>query len=324
VMTEELFDPPRFLRNTTLQNILASSKLRCIRRDRMRARAVEQILDAGEGVRLQGFYSENREQARGLVILLHGWEGSEKSAYIVTTGRILFEAGYSVFRLNLRDHGDSHHLNRGLFFGTLLRESFSGVKAVADRHAHQPAFLVGFSMGGNFAIRIARHCLEEPIPNLRRVFCVNPPLKPMEATRRIDAIPLLRRYFIRKWRRSLARNQALYPDLYDFSEAFAAGSCWEMTEILLRQYSSYPDPATYFGEYTLTENYLDRIEIPMSIITADDDPIIAAADFRHAKRSPAVELSLQPYGGHCGYIVNLRLQAWYWQFMLDRMRPESG
>lgn len=319
-MTTKPFNPPGYLKNATLQSILASSRLRSLGANRMRSQAVEQILDVGAGVRLQGFYSENEASARGLVILLHGWEGSEKSAYIVSTGRFLYEQGYSIFRLNLRDHGESHHLNEGLFFGTLLQESFNGVKAIAGLHPHLPTSLIGFSMGGNFAIRIARHNLEDSIPNLQRVFCVNPPLNPLEATRRIDTIPLMRKYFIRKWRRSLSKNQTLYPHRYDFSEAFEADSCWEMTEILLRQYSAFPDPATYFGAYTLTKGYLDRIELPLSIITAADDPIISADDFRKAKLSGSVELSLQPYGGHCGYIENLRLRAWYWRFMLERLQ----
>ncbi|MBU2644660.1 alpha/beta fold hydrolase [bacterium] len=316
---ETTFIPPYYLKNTTLQTMLASSKLRTLGRNRMRDAAIEQILFVGGGVRLQGFYSKTSPPARGLVILIHGWEGSAGSAYIVSTGRFLFNAGYDVFRLNLRDHGESHSLNEGLFFGTLLEESFNGVKVIAGQHPQTPVYLLGFSMGGNFAIRIARHTIQSPIPNLKQVFCINPPLDPMQATLNIDRIPLIRKYFIRKWRRSLTKNQRLYPEKYDFSEAFAEKTCWGMTELLLNQYSDYRDPALYFGEYTLKEGYLDRIELPLTIVTAEDDPIIAVDDFRQARLSDAVELAIQPFGGHCGYIQNLKLTAWYWQFILKRL-----
>lgn len=322
-MSTTVFNPPNYLKNTTLQNILASSKLRSLGKNRMRDVAVEQILDAKEGVRLQGFYSKSDQPAKGLVILLHGWEGSSESAYIVTTGRVLFEAGYDVFRLNLRDHGESHHLNEGLFFGTLLLESFSGVKAVAEQHSHLPVYLTGFSMGGNFAIRIARHCLDDPIPNLQHVFCINPPLDPMQATRRIDTSSLFRKYFMRKWRRSLRKKQLSFPDLYDFSFAFEEGSCWAMTEVMLKRFSDYLDPATYFGGYTLKEGYLDTVELPLTIVMSEDDPIISVADFKNARLSRSVELELQPAGGHCGYIENLRMTAWYWQLMLDRFQASA-
>ena len=48
---------------------------------------------AGEGVRLKGYHSAVKETPKGLVILIHGWEGSAESAYIVNTGRYLFRHG---------------------------------------------------------------------------------------------------------------------------------------------------------------------------------------------------------------------------------------
>lgn len=313
------FIPPFYLRNTTLQTVLASSKLRTRGRNRMRANAIEVILDAGDGVRLQGFYSKNGRSAKGLVILIHGWEGSTESAYIVSTGRYLFDAGYDIFRLNLKDHGESHHLNEGLFFGTLLQESFNGVKAIADQHSQMPLFLIGFSLGGNFAIRMAHRCNTMPIINLKHVFCINPPLDPLQATLRIDSTPLLKLYFIKMWRRSLIKKQRLYQKKYDFSEAFALNSCWQMTELLLRQYSDYRDPATYFGEYTLKKGYLNEVQLPLTVIMSEDDPIISADDFRITPLAEAVELAIQPFGGHCGYIENLKFTAWYWRFILKRL-----
>ena len=81
----------------------------------MVASAREMILDAGEGIRLLGFHSPQPDKrAKGLVILLHGWEGSSDSTYILRAGRCLYRHGYDVFRLNYRDHGESHHLNEGL------------------------------------------------------------------------------------------------------------------------------------------------------------------------------------------------------------------
>lgn len=319
-MEQDLFKPPFYLRNSTLQNILASSKIRTWGKNRMRTCAVERILEIQGGVRLQGFHSRHNSTAKGLVVLIHGWEGSEKSAYLVTTGKILFDAGYDVFRLNLRDHGESHHLNKGLFFGTLLEESFNAVQMLAEDHSDQPISLIGFSMGGNFAIRIAKRCLQHPILNLKHIFCINPPLDPMQATQRIDEIPLMRYYFTKKWHRSMRKKQQLYPTKYDFSDAFAEKSIMDMTELLLKRYTDYPDASTYFGKYTLKSGYLNKIQIPLSIITSEDDPIISANDFRELTLSDKIELIIQPFGGHCGYIQNLRFNAWYWQILQDRLK----
>ncbi len=121
------FRPPRLLRNPHVQSVLASSALRRLlhrRRNReVEARSSEVLLDCGDGVRLQGFHAATPARpARGLVVLLHGWEGSAQSSYMLGVGRRLLDAGYDVFRLNFRDHGATHHLNREIFHSCRIDE----------------------------------------------------------------------------------------------------------------------------------------------------------------------------------------------------------
>ena len=79
-----------------------------------------------EGVRLLGYHTESAgPKSRGLVVMLHGWEGSADSTYILSVAPKLIAAGYSVFRLNFRDHGDSHHLNRELFHSCRFATGFA-------------------------------------------------------------------------------------------------------------------------------------------------------------------------------------------------------
>ncbi|MBP9697506.1 MAG: alpha/beta hydrolase, partial [Thermomonas sp.] len=104
------FDPPRWLRGPHLQSVLGSSPLRAIRaRARLRACAAHHqdvVLEAGPGVRLHGVHSARPgTDPCGLVVLLHGWEGSVDSNYMRLTAARLLDAGFAVFRLNFRDHG---------------------------------------------------------------------------------------------------------------------------------------------------------------------------------------------------------------------------
>ena len=178
----------------------------------------ETILTTVEGIRLLGFMSRQpRTHHKGLVILLHGWEGSSESTYIRTTGRFLFRRGFDVFRLNLRDHGPSHHLNTGIFYAVLLDEVVDAVRQISEAENGKPVCLVGFSLGGNFALRIAKKCALQPITGLKQVVAVSPVLDPDKATDRIDNSRFILKYFLKKWRRSLAIKQRLYPQHYDFT-----------------------------------------------------------------------------------------------------------
>jgi len=311
-MSEDRFLPPGYLRGTYTQTILASARIRALGRNPMKDASQEMIIDAGEGVRLQGFYSpQKNEPPLGLVILLHGWEGSSDSTYISHSGRFFYERGYAVFRLNFRDHGDSHHLNEGIFYSVLLNEVFNGVRKATGLPGGGRSFLMGFSLGGNFALRIARKCRQEPIENLRHIVSVSPAINPSSATDAIDGSSLLRWYFLKKWKRSLKKKQDLFPQLYDFRDMLLMDNLRELTGVLLRRYSTYPDTEMYFRDYAITPETLSHIDIPTTIIASRDDPAIPIRDYSGLEPGPKVGMYIHDFGGHNGFLHGVFSPTWY-------------
>ena len=339
----KVFIPPFFLRNPVLQTVISSLKFRNKNKSSFDAVSAEKIIDAGNGIRLTGYYSgygddftspENSEinnkdsakKKRGkLLILLHGWEGSEQSSYMVAAGRYFYKLGYSIFRLNMRDHGNSHHLNKGLFYGTLIDEAYTAVKQIVKNCGeNKDIFIAGFSMGGNFALRIARLAGMDASSGLllKKVIAVNPPLNPLTATANIDKYYIIKKYFLKKWKKSLSKKEAAFPDLYRFSELPVTDSCIELTDILVNKYSEYRDMPDYFSRYTLGKDFFSEIRIPVFIITSEDDPIIEISDFDVIRKAenPLIELSIEKYGGHCAYIKNMKLDTWLFDKILQKMR----
>jgi len=126
------FNPPWYLRSGQIQTILASTPLRAWGKNPVRDAAEEITIIPPQGIRLQGYHSpQDSATTPGLIILLHGWEGSADSTYIACTGRALYQRGYDIFRLNFRDHGSSHHLNSGIFYAVLLEEVFQAVEQIS-------------------------------------------------------------------------------------------------------------------------------------------------------------------------------------------------
>lgn len=317
-MNNHAFTPPLYLKHTYLQTILASNKIRVLGNNPMVNAEKEIILDAGNGIRLQGFLSRQpKETSKGIVILLHGWEGSNRSAYILSTGKYLFQNGYSIFRLNFRDHGESHHLNEGLFYAIILDEIFTSAKQAAAMENGKPAFIIGFSLGGNFALRIAKKCVAEKIDYLSHIVAVSPGLNPELSTDAIDNDQLLKWYFLRKWRRSLLKKEELFPHIYKFGELLKIPSVRKMTDLFLERYSNYGGTLEYFKGYTLTGNYLEDIPIPTTIITSQDDPIIPVNDFNQLKLNNISNLIITRYGGHNGFIEKIPFSCWYERIALE-------
>lgn len=311
-LSAERFLPPFYLRNAFVQTALASLKIRVSGNCPMRRASREVVLDAGDSVRLQGFISRQPgRNANGLVILLHGWEGSVKSTYILHTGRFLFSHGYDVFRLNFRDHGNTHHLNEGIFYGTLLEEVFQAASRAALLYGRGPVFLMGFSLGGNFALRIARRLLQEPVPPFCHIMAISPAVDPGKATDAIDRHPVLRGYFLKKWKRSLQKKEQLFPHLYDFSCIAGLSTNREVTEVLVRRIGTYPDADAYFSQYTLGPDFFQDVEVPVTIVSSSDDPAIPVEDFYRLNLAPETRLIIHTYGGHNGFLNGLRAPVWY-------------
>ena len=306
------FRPPLFLKNAHVQTVLASSRLRTLGTHAIRSVSRKEIIETAEGIKLLGSHSIQMDgRAKALAILLHGWEGSTDSTYLLRCGNILYANGYDVFRLNFRDHGESHHLNEGIFYAVLLEEIFQAVRRVAGWAGQRPVFLIGFSLGGNFVLRILKKCARVPIANLCHAISISPVLNPQKSTTKIDRIAFIRKYFLAKWRRSLRKKQALFPNIYDFGDVIGLKTIQALTEALLAKYSDFPTAQDYFDAYSIREAAIADVRTPTTIITAEDDPIIPIEDFYDLKLNKHIRLVIHPHGGHNGFITGFKLKSWY-------------
>jgi predicted alpha/beta-fold hydrolase len=311
------FRPHRLIRGAHVQTVASSYPPRGLARVLAGEQGV--IVDAGRDttghdarVRLLGYYNERvtSEPSKGLVISLHGWEGHSHSAYSLIVGKRLLAEGYDLFRLNLRDHGprlhiDPYALNRGLFMGTLLDESLAAVQQVATWAGERPVYLVGPSMGGNFVLRMAVCHATAPIANLRRVMAISPAINPGRTHDRIDA---------QRWLRSVLTKAELFPELYDFQPLVKIAKLRAMTEWLVANYSEFPNADAYFAGYTLLGDALAGITVPTTILTAADDPVIAVEDILTLTPSPLLDVKIERFGGHVGFV-----DVWPLRYMLPDM-----
>ncbi len=311
------FLPSVIVRNPHLQSILASSKMRVLTKSLFLRAAEEMIVPTSTGSKLLAFHSRHLNP-KGLIILLHGWEGSSSSAYMIETSYYFIKLGFSVCRLNLRDHGESHHLNEGLFHGALLEETFDAVNSLSNLSAGKPVHLIGFSMGGNFALRIARKYSSSPYTALKSVFAISPPLDPYKTTLAIDnGYSFYRRYFLNKWKRSLIKKQNLFPRKYNFSKMLNARTCMELTEALMPYFPDFPSYRDYFNLYTLKSDFFADLRIPVKIFIAEDDPVIPREDFDALDNNNYLSILRLKYGGHCGFIDLFPMHCWYNKIITD-------
>jgi predicted alpha/beta-fold hydrolase len=310
----DTFTPPIFLRNSHIQSILNSIKLRrpivVLRAKGMLAAARPHILDCGKGIRLQGYFSGHNPGQKDLCILIHGWMGSSDSSYLLSAAGTLWDNGYSVFRLNMRDHGPTHHLNEGLFHSCRIAEVVEAVKRIQEMFPHKRLFLAGFSLGGNFALRVA---VRAPAAGIKidKVVAICPVLYPPNTLHAMEnGLQIYHLYFMKKWRNSLRLKRKYFPHLKGLECISGYKSISDMTGYFVKNFTDYPDMMTYLKGYAITGQALESLKIPSVIIASIDDPIIPVKDLQELASLNCLQIKTTRYGGHCGYLKNFRLTSW--------------
>ena len=305
------FRPSLLVRNTHVQSLLASSHWHVRGKKAGLAKSAEIIVSTSSGSRMVAL-SLPHPEPRGLVILIHGWEGSAHSSYIIDAADFYYRLGFGVCRLNMCDHGGSHHLNEELFHGAMLEEMFEAVDFLADLAKGQPAYLIGFSLGGSYALRIARKYSDLGFSKFEGVFAVSPPLDPYKTTLAIDnCLSVYRNYFLDKWKESLKIKQQLFPGKYDFRGMLGLETCMELTEKIMRYYPDFPTWRDYFNQYTLRDEFFSGMKIPATIFIAEDDPVIPVEDYDAISAHEHLRVFRTKYGGHCGFVDLFPIRRWY-------------
>lgn len=318
VHTASAYRAPRWLRSPHLQTLLSSSPIRVARggRELRKLGAVheEHLVDAGGGIRLHGVHSTlPGRPPRGLALLLHGWEGSAESGYMRLTCARLLERGFDVFRLNFRDHGGTHHLNEDLFHSNRLEEVLQAALAVSRRWQRQgqPMVVAGYSLGGNFALRVALHAPSVGLC-LARVAAVCPALDPERTTAAMErGLPFYERYFLKKWTRSLRRKRDLFPERHAIAEEqLRSGRLRELTAWLVARHTGFADVDAYFDGYRISRDRMRDLQVPADILTSADDPVIPVDDFHDWQLPANATVEIAAHGGHCAFLRDASLRGY--------------
>jgi predicted alpha/beta-fold hydrolase len=331
VIVDDSFNPPWWLRSPHVQSSLVSLPVRRKFVERRTAALIastqEHLLDCGDGVTLQCFHSSparsTQREPIGTVVLLHGWEGSSSSLYMLSLSQSLFNAGFDIVRLNLRDHGETHHLNRDIFHSCLLPEVVGAVKRLQEMFPAKPLSLAGISLGGNFMLRVAAQAREASL-RIAKVVAISPVLEPVDTLHALEnGHELYHWYFIRKWNRSLVKKQAAWPQHHNFTEFLRLSSLRDKTAEMVAKFTQFPSLDDYLRGYAITGDRLATLSSPATIITSLDDPIIPPSGLQRLSQSPHLKVTVTRHGGHCGFFDTLSGETWLERRLVAEIKGQA-
>jgi predicted alpha/beta-fold hydrolase len=243
-------------------------------------------------------------EARGEVVLLHGLEGGGDAGYIRSMAYRALTAGFVAHRFHMRTCGGTERLCKTLYHAGLTSDLRSFLEQTDG--SGLPRYLVGYSLGGNVALKLAGELGETRL--IQGVCTVSTPIDLAMAARRIgmpDNILYERRFVARMKKRILGTGRyspeqlAAYRTLYAIDDHITAPSF------------GFGTADNYYATQS-ARNFLPQVRVPALLIQSKDDTFIPFEMYRDPAipANPLLRLVATDRGGHLGYLSRHAPRFW--------------
>lgn len=254
-------------------------------------------------------------KAAQTALLLHGLEGCCDSHYMHGIAAKAYAAGLNVVRLNQRTCGGTEHLSPTLYNSGLSADYRSVVRQLADTEQVDRIWLIGYSMGGNLLLKATGE-MGRSEPALAGTVAVCPNIDPTRCVLELERPGnwIYHRHFLTELKARLRRKAALWPGKWDLNGLERIARISEFDDRYTASDGGYRDAADYYDR-SGARHVLDRIAVPTTIITAQDDPFIPYSMFVTPliQQHSYIRLIAPAHGGHCGFFQTRQVgEDRYW------------
>ena len=248
-------------------------------------------------------------RARPAVLAIHGLTACDRAPYMLSGARTALESGFDAIRLNVRNCGGTEHLCRTLYHSGLTVD----LRKVVEELAPRPLYLLGFSMGGNIALKLAGEWGTSPPEHVRAICAISAPVQLDLCSKNIGRPRnvIYERRFLRQLSAAVRRKSAVMPDVIPDPAVAKVRSIWQFDDEVTAPSFGFRGAADYYRRCSAA-GFLGDIRLPCLLIQAQDDPFIAfeTYDLPALRENPWL-LSLSPeHGGHVAFVARGRPRFW--------------
>ncbi len=299
-MHERAYSPPWLLRNGHVQTLLGH-----FWPDQPFTHPSEpHVISLADGDQVVAHDSlpEGWHPGKPMALLLHGLGGSHASNHICRIARHLLHHNVRVVRMDLRGAGAGLTLARKTYHGGCSSDVRAVLRAMSDWSMNSPLWLLGISLGGNIALKLAGETDHHPVPNLARVAAISPPVDMLRCAAMLGRASnrLYEWFFVRELLEELRIREDHFPDLPRLR--FPSRPTMRMfDDLYTAPQHGFASALDYYRRVSSLP-LLERIRVPAFLITARDDPFIAVQPFETLRLPDHIQVRILQHGGHLGFL----------------------
>jgi len=257
--------------------------------------------------------------SHGELILVHGLEGSSSSGYARSMVHAALQRGWVAHRFNMRGCGGAddlavtgYHAGQTSDLLAFLRER--------RKASSLPIFLIGFSLGGNVALKLAGELGESAQELLTGVCAVSTPI---DLAACVAALGQPRNFiyqnrFLDRLKDRIRRKNRQAPDVYTLEHLPKIKTIEDFDDHYTARLFGFGTAANYFRTQSANQ-FLERIRVPTLLVQSKDDPLVPFRVFDHPaiRSNPYLALLAVEHGGHLGFLSRGKARFWLDGTVLD-------
>jgi uncharacterized protein len=297
------FEPRRLLGNGHVMTVFAWARTRPF--PELPAPDARLVAVSSDSQVLAHCYWQAGRAGRPTLMALHGLEGSSDAHYMRGLAAKAWRRGWNAVLLNQRNCGDTEHLTPGLYHSGLTADPKAVIRALVSADRIGPVGIVGYSLGGNLAVKLAGELAGDPGLPVAAVVAVSPTIDLELCVRAIERRSniVYQWNFVRSLKTRMRRKVALWPGAFDLAPLDRIRTIREFDEVYTAPHHGFQGASDYYFRASALR-VAGRIMMPALILSASDDPFVPASQFREpaVRDNPHVTVRVERHGGHCGFV----------------------
>jgi predicted alpha/beta-fold hydrolase len=244
--------------------------------------------------------------------MVHGLEGSSDAGYIRSMSQLALEHGYAVHRKNMRSCGGTESLCKTMYHAGLTSDTLEVIRRIrAERNT--PVYLIGYSLGGNVALKLAGELAEGAAGVLDGVIAVSTPIDLAASVRKMSRREnwIYESRFLSRLKERIRRRAVAMPGVYDVARLEQCKTVYEFDDNITAPFFGFRTAANYYATQS-SNQFLGKIRIPTLLIQAKDDPLIPFESYDNPaiRQNPNIRLVAAEHGGHLGFLSRRAPRFW--------------
>jgi len=237
------------------------------------------------------------------VLMLHGLCGSHKSPTLVRLSKKLENKNIRSIRLNLRGCGSGKGKARKIYHAGQSEDIFEALKHIYAETPDSQIIILGFSLGGNIALKLAAELSLANLRIVKKVLAINPPIDLFSSVMLLAERKnrVYEKYFLKLLKQDCKFRHKKFQDfrkidfprnvhLHDFDKLYT-----------VPEYG-FKDIFDYYKRAS-SRFLIPAIKFETNILFSEDDPIVKSHDFEGFVMPSNVNLYKTKHGGHVGYVA---------------------